>query len=215
VRSFHALQSLPFPSEQYNAALQAITDRFTARNAVPSMPNGSSLIDIRTNEFAAVPIWQLREFRISPTTGGLLPAMPVFQTPDESFNGSELLGRFINANETAILSETHEVPLTFEGQPFATGSVFNQIDFWEAPGINNPEARHKFSLNTCDGCHGAETGTEFLHVFPRVVGEQSRISGFLNGITVEDPITGEPRRLVELARRRGLMEDIVCADETP
>jgi hypothetical protein len=93
--------------------------------------------------------------------------------------------------------------------------VFNLIDFWEAPGINNPEARHKFSLNTCDGCHGAETGTEFLHVFPRVVGEQSRISGFLNGITVEDPTTGEPRRLVELARRRVLMEDIVCADQTP
>ena len=50
--AFHALQSLPFPSEQYNDALQAITDRFTARNAAPGLPNGNLLIDIRTNEIA-------------------------------------------------------------------------------------------------------------------------------------------------------------------
>src|SRR5260221_13555849 len=41
---FHALGAVPFPSEAYNAALQAITDNFTADNAIPSKPNGSSLI---------------------------------------------------------------------------------------------------------------------------------------------------------------------------
>ncbi|HMI93703.1 MAG TPA: LamG domain-containing protein [Polyangiales bacterium] len=214
VQAFHALQALPFPSEQYNAALQAITDRFTARNAVPSMPNGSSLIDIRTNEIALSFQWELREFRISPTTGFMAPS-PVFQTPDQRFNNSERLGRFINANEAVIVSERHEVPLTFEGAPFATGSVFNNIDFWDAPGITNPEARHKLSLNTCNGCHGQETETGFLQINPRSPGEQSALSGFLSGITVSDPITGEPRRLAELARRRALMEAVVCADQTP
>ena len=136
---------------------------------------------------------------------------PIFLTPDSSFNFSERLGRFINENEAAILTETHEVPLSFEGEPFLGGAVFNNIDIWDAP-INNPEARHKFSLNTCNGCHGGETNTSFLQIFPRFPGEQSQLSGFLTGTTVFDPITGEPRRLAELARRRALLEAAVCED---
>jgi hypothetical protein len=210
--AFHALQALPFPSEEYNAALQAITDRFTGRNAMPGMPNGSSLIDIRTNEITLSFQWELREFHISAATGFLVPA-GLFQTPDASFNFGSTLARFINENEEAILAETHDAPATFEGQPFKAGSVFNNIDIWFAPGINDPEARHKFSLNTCNGCHGGETDTGFLHVFPRFEGEQSFLSGFLTGITVFDPVTGEPRRLAELSRRRALLQSVVCEDD--
>lgn len=208
--SFHALKELPFPSEEYNAALQAITDRFTARDAMSDTVNGSALIDIRTNEIALSFQWELREFRLSPTTGFLDP-VPVFQTPDQSFNFSEKLGRFINENEASIVAETHEAPLSFEGAPFGGASVFNNIDFWDAPGVVNPEARHKLSLNTCNGCHGAETNTTFLQVGVRFPGEQSTLSPFLTGTTVFDPATGEPRRLAELSRRRGLLEAIVCA----
>jgi hypothetical protein len=210
-----ALQALPFPSEEYNAALQALTDRFTGRNAVPSFPNGSGLIDIRTNEISLGfdGRWELREFHISESTGFMAPA-PVFLTPDESFEfGSERLARFINANEATILTETHDVPLEFEGEPFQGGAIFNDFDFWNAPGINNPEARHKFSLNTCNGCHGAETNTSFLQIFPRQVGQQSELASFQTGTTVFDPVTGEPRRLAELARRRALLEAVVCADD--
>jgi hypothetical protein len=214
--TFHALQAQPFPSEAYNQALQAITDRFTGRDAIPSNPNGSALIDIRTNEIdlSLDGQWQLREFHISPTTGFMDPAT-VFLTPDSSFNFSERLGRFINQNETAIVAETHEVPVTFEDAPFLGGSVFNNIDFWNAPGITNPEARHKFSLNTCNGCHGAETQTAFLQINPRSPGQASVLSGFLSGETVFDPVTGMPRRLAELARRRQLLESVVCATPTP
>ena len=218
--SFHALQALPFPSEEYNAALQAITDRFDGRDAVPSMVNGSGIIDIRTNEVAFLPgltspgqlfdtPWQLREFRPSPTTGMMVP-FPVFDTPDPSFNGSAALGRFINANEAIILTERHEVPLTFEGVPFEGAFAFNFIDFWDAPGITNPDARHKFSLNTCNGCHGAESNVTFLQISPRFTGEQSELSPFLTGTTAFDPVTGQQRRLAELARRRGLLEAVVC-----
>jgi hypothetical protein len=178
------------------------------------MPNGSALIDVRTNEIALSFQWELREFRISATTGFLEPAT-IFQTPDQSLNFTERLGRFINENEAAILSETHEAPLSFEGEPFQGGAVFNNIDIWDAPGINNPEARHKFSLNTCNGCHGGETQTGFLQIFPRFPGEQSGLAGFQTGITVFDPITGEQRRLAELPRRRALLEAAVCADEVP
>jgi hypothetical protein len=207
--SFHALQALPFPSESYNAALQAITDRFTGRNAIPDNPNGSSLIDIRTNEIALSFVWQLREFHLSPTTGFLDPA-PVFLTPDARFNGSDRLGRFINDNEAAVVAETHEVPLSFENEPFLAASTFNNIDVWSAPNIKNPEARHKFSLNTCNGCHGGETNSAFLQIFPRNPGEQSRLSGFLTGTTVFDRFNRQQRRLNELSRRRKLLEAVLC-----
>jgi Concanavalin A-like lectin/glucanases superfamily len=212
--SFHALQALSFPSEEYNAALQAITDRFTGRNAVPSMPNGSALIDVRTNEIALSFVWQLREFHLSPTTGFLDPATLAL-TPDQSFNGSARLGRFINANEAAVVAETHEVPATFEDQPFQAGAVFNNIDAWDAPGIKNPEARHKLSLNTCNGCHGGETNTRFLQIGPRSPGQPSSLSGFLTGTTVFDRFSGQQRRFNELARRRQLLESIVCAPGQP
>jgi hypothetical protein len=209
--AIHALQALPFPSEEYNQALQAVTDRFAGRDALPGAPNGSALIDIRTNEIALSldGQWQLREFRIAPESG-FIASHPIFQTPDRSFNFQEALGRFINDNEEIILTERHEVPLMFEGAAFQGGAVFNNIDFWDAPGITNPEARHKFSLNTCNGCHGAETQTGFLQIFPRSAGEQSFLSGFLTGIDAFDPISGQPRRFSELARRRELLESLVC-----
>jgi Concanavalin A-like lectin/glucanases superfamily len=210
----HALQALPFPSETYNAALQALTDRFTAGGVLADTPNGSALIDIRTNEIALSFQWQLREFHLSPDGSAMQPAT-LFQTPDSSFNFSEKLARFVNANESSILTELHDVPPTFEGAPFQTGSVFNNIDFWDAPGITNPEARHKLSLNTCNGCHGAETNTAFLQVNPRSAGQPSQLSAFLTGETVSDPVTGAPRRLAELARRRQLLESVVCAPPEP
>jgi hypothetical protein len=211
---FHGLQAIPFPSEEYNAALQGITDKFSGRNALPSAPNGSALIDIRTNEIALSFVWELREFHISPTTGFMDPA-PLFLTPDSSFNGSETLGRFVNANEPTILTETHAVPALFEDAPFLSGAVFNNIDFWSAPNITNPEARHKFSLNTCNGCHGRETNTGFLQIFPRNPGQQSELSGFLLGTTVQDPITFQDRRFNELGRRRQLLESLVCPPAQP
>jgi hypothetical protein len=113
------------------------------------------------------------------------------------------------------LSEQHDVPATFEGAPFQAASVFNNIDLWTAPGINNPEARHKLSLNTCNGCHGGETNTGFLHVEPRRAGEASVLSAFMTGETVRDPFTGATRRMAELSRRRKLLESVVCAPPEP
>jgi hypothetical protein len=93
--------------------------------------------------------------------------------------------------------------------------VFNNIDFWSAPNVTNNEARHKFSLNTCNGCHGAETNTRFLQVNPRDPGQASILSGFLTGVTVFDPVTRQQRQLNELGRRRQLLESVVCIPEQP
>ena len=99
-----------------------------------------------------------------------------------------------------------------EDAPFAAGALINQLDYWQAPGISEPELRHKFSLNTCDGCHGGETFTSFFHVLPRPEGLQSRLSSFLTGSVMQDPETGIERSYNELARRRQLLERSVCGE---
>ncbi|WP_437313737.1 LamG-like jellyroll fold domain-containing protein [Sorangium sp. So ce385] len=207
---WHALGSLPFPSEEYNAALQDITSRFAGRNAAPGRPNGSSLGQLRTNEIALAGPWELREFVLSPDTGFLRPET-VKLTPDIAFDGSATLADFINQNEAAIVAEQHTVPDSFQGSPFLGGSSFNNLTAWTAPGILNNEARHKFSLNTCNGCHGAaETGTPFLHVNPRSLGSEATLSGFMTGINMPDPVTGELRFLNDLGRRNQDLKALVC-----
>jgi hypothetical protein len=211
--AIHALSSAAFPSEEYNAALQELTERYTTRGAAPTRPNGSALIRLRTNEnsLGRDGRWEMREFRLSPDTKRLEPA-PLEQTPDVSFNGTSGLARFIEANRADVLRETHQVPASLEGAPFQAGALINKLDYWRATGVVSEELRHKFSLNTCDGCHGGETSTSFFHVFPRNAGRPSVLSTFLTGATERDPSTGEDRVYDELARRRRLVEAIVCSE---
>jgi hypothetical protein len=214
---WHALDTLPFPSEAYNAALQAITDRFSGRNAMPGKVNGSALAQFRSNEIALSfdGFWQLREFHLSPTTGRLVPA-ELALTPDRGFNNTSVLADYINQNETAILAETHVVPDTFQGQPFEVGSVTNDLIGWDAPGVNNSEARHRFSRNTCNGCHSSrETGVPFLQINPRDPGQQSFLSGFLTGTTVFDFVTGELRSFNDLHRRNVDLHALICPNDPP
>ena len=212
--AWHALRALPFPSEEYNAALQAVTERFTARNAAPGRPNGSALGQIRTNDFFALGFaWEFREFHLDATSGMLVPA-PVAQTPDRSFNFSDRLGRFVLANEPAIFTEKHAVPLTFEGAPFQGGNV-DASDFftWQVPGVS-PEARHRFARNTCNGCHTqSETGGAEFQVRPRFPFQESQLSGFLLGADVTDFQAGVIRHFNELGRRGRILHDLVCPEE--
>ncbi|KYG11280.1 hypothetical protein BE21_57890 [Sorangium cellulosum] len=172
--------------------------------------DGSSLGQLRTNEIALAGPWELREFVLSPDTGFLRPET-VKLTPDIGFDGSATLADFVNQNEAAIVAEQHTVPDSFQGSPFLGGSSFNNLTAWTAPGILNNEARHKFSLNTCNGCHGAaETGTPFLHVNPRSLGSEATLSGFMTGINMPDPVTGELRFLNDLGRRNQDLKALVC-----
>lgn len=209
-QSFHALGALPF-GESYNAALQAITERIVGRNARPDHVNGSAIHSVHTNEiaFGSNGVWQMREFHLSPSTGLLEPA-PLTQTPDLGFNNASTLASFINANAPAILADKHTVPLSFGGQPFQAGSVFNNLSTWFAPGVA-ADARHHFAINTCNGCHSSqETGTFFTHIVPRFAFEEADLSRFLTGVTVNDPVTGLARTFNELGRRRADLTSVVC-----
>jgi len=90
-------------------------------------------------------------------------------------------------------------------------AVFNDLIQWNGPGIADPEARFHASLNTCNGCHGPETNTGFLMLFPRSPGSESFLSGFLTGTTVLDPISGQTRTLNDLGRRKADLTAVVCA----
>jgi hypothetical protein len=210
---WHALGALDPATDAFKTRLQGITDRFSRRGAMPTRPNGSAIGQIRSNEIALAGPWELREFRLNST--GALIESTVFNTPAGSFNGSSELAQWINANEAAVLRETHTVParLTVNGvaRPFLGGAIENSIDFWSAPGIRNATARHKFSLQTCNGCHGAETNTFFLHVSPRTANQIAPLSAFMTGQTVADPVTGTTRQFNELARRNTDLRKLLCA----
>lgn len=209
---WHELGALDLGSAAYNTKLAQITERFAGRNAEPGRINGSALSQLRSNEIALSAPWELREFVLSPANGLLRPDT-VKLTPDSSFMDQNIVATFINQNQAAIIAERHDVPNTFNGVTFLGGSSLNTLGAWNAPGINSNEARHKFSLNTCNGCHGsAETGTVFLHINPRSAGEQATLSGFLTGIDVNDPVvTSSVRHLDDLERRAVDMEALLCS----
>jgi hypothetical protein len=214
-KAWHGLRALMIGTEEYNAALQAVTERFTARGAGGAgRTNGSALGQVRTNDFFTFGgAWEFREFHLDATSGMLVPA-PMALTPDRSFNFTDRLGRFVLANEPAILAEKHTVPLTFEGVPFQGGNV-DASDFfvWQMPGVS-ANTRHFFARNTCNGCHTAsETGGSEFQVQPRFPGQESFLSGFLTGADVTDFAAGVIRHFNELGRRGRILHDMVCPEE--
>jgi len=140
--TWHALSSLPFPSEQYNAALQAITQRFAGRGSSPSLVNGSNLIELRTNEIALSFQWELRAFALSATSG-FFDEATLKETPDLGFNVTQTFADLVNLNASAIIAEVpgandNTVPALFEGRTFLAGSIFNNQVEWSGPGIKKP-----------------------------------------------------------------------------
>lgn len=211
-RQWYNLRNHTLGSAAYNAALQNITDQFTRANAAPGKPNGSALNQLRTNEIAiANPppdnTWQMREFRL-PAPNGHLQEVNVALTPDESLRNTDLTAQYVNADTPNILTQSHSVPLFFMGQKFL-GNESNVPfgTFWsDGPNIliANRQARHLFSLNTCSACHAGETNTIFTHIKPAPFGTPAALSGFMTGITVNDPADGAPTRTFNEFRRRSL-----------
>lgn len=208
---FANLSTLKF-GDGYNAALESITQSFTAIGASPAKPNGSAINQVRSNEITLDFPWELREFRLNPRAfPAPLTQGTVAQTPDANHHGTTLISSFVNANEAAILAGTHTVPLTWSGQPFLGGAAPHSLDLgWDGPNpppcgaITNPEARFGFSVNTCSGCHGTpDTGTFFYHVFPRLPGSPSSLSQFLTdtAFSVTD-VCGRSHTFGDISRRQ-------------
>jgi hypothetical protein len=215
---------LPLGSSAYNTQLQNLTQQVVLRNMAPNKPNGSAINQVRTNEIMLTnPWWELREFRLfstaanprhftttTPAPGQLVEHVTV-RTPFDPFNNTSTITNFLTANNAAILNGTHDVPLDF-GATLNFLGAFPQMPtagfFWDAPNLgtvpNGFNARHKFSLNTCNGCHAGETTTQFTHV-----GVTGNLSPFLaTGMTnmntpynVTDPVSGQVRSFFEIRER--------------
>lgn len=196
------------PGDSYNAALQAVTDRFSRRGANPMGVNGSALHQIRTNEISmSKTAWEMREFNLDAGTG-LLRQAPLDRTPDDSFQGTPRLEQFILENRQAILNGGHNLDGMYQGAPFqgcTTHVPHHAFEFgWRLPTGSQVDSllRHKFSLGTCNGCHGGETHTLFTHVsYDHPIGREAVLSGYLTGITLRDPIDGQMRTFGELQNR--------------
>jgi hypothetical protein len=198
------LSSLTLGTAAYNNALEAITDQFTGAGENTAKPGGSALDQLRTDERALTLPWELREFHLVAASGTTvqLQQATVAQTPETSLNGNTVVGNYINANQTAIDDDTYTVPAQFPaGQAFLGSSSVNNLDVWNASNIAvnststppvsaalNP--RHFFAeQGTCNGCHGRETATTFLHIANRASGSAAALSGFLTGENnVPDPV---------------------------
>lgn len=239
---WHKLGTLPYGAA-YNAELQKLTDVFSSQGANRKKPNGSALNQLRTNEIAltlanpaapnpAIDLvafltflkdnpWEMREFQVG--TNGKLNSTPVALTPAVTFNDTTALGEYINRNEQAILREEHQLPKVLlaaaapvPGAGNAPGLVSDPALVWKASNVNNPEARFKFALNTCNGCHlvegglqGLPPGQAFLQVRPRPAGAPSSLSPFMTGVDVPDPVTGQVRHLDDIARRVNDMNQLI------
>jgi cytochrome c553 len=179
--AWHHLGALSF-GPSFNSFLALITAQFAGPDRVPTRPNGSALLQLRTNEVPLTPnggrLWELREFIMQPD--GLFKNDTVKQEPDfPTFNNSSTLASYVNQNLAAVAAGTHDVPATFAGVPFlAAAAIATSANVWRIPGVAE-DIRHSFALSTCSGCHRTETGTAFLHVGTRLPGVAALPSAFL------------------------------------
>lgn len=206
-----ALGQYPLGSSAYNSALENITERFVARDAAPGNPNGSALNHIRINQIPFTGVWNLRQLHL--TTSGFLHADNTSQTPIT--DNTPELAAWVNGNAAEILLGTYTVPAVLNGAPFLSALVLNGgPDFWRINGVASNSVRHAFSLNTCNGCHGRETGTQFVQVGGEAgapIGAEAGLSGFLRGEIITDPVDGSPLNFNELLRRADVLENLATS----
>jgi hypothetical protein len=209
-QAWHRLGALPYPSSDYNEGLAELTEEVIAPRHGGPRSHASPRVALRTNDVALATPWQLRSFRFD-VAATRFQQIALDLTPAEQFLGSDLLGEFLRERSTDIARGRYEVPLYFQGHSFSARVASNLFQAWTAPGLENDPIRFKFSLGTCNGCHGAtETSTEFVHINPRESGAVAKLSGFMRGIALPDPFSGEVRFFNELDRRKSDLEKLVC-----
>jgi hypothetical protein len=200
-QQWYELNTLQPSDPSYRVKLAAITEQFVAAGSKPSQsPNQNALNQLRTNENALDPLWELREFVLSSTGGnaGHLASVTVKQEPDASFNNGMDLATWAKANWHLVVRDAHQVPNTLPGTstPFlgARAPVPTPGFFWgQGVDMTPPDTlRFHLSLNTCSGCHAGETRTSFTHVSP-TGSIPVALSQFLTGTNpdVSDPDTGD------------------------
>jgi hypothetical protein len=200
-REWTKLNIFPAYGTAYRNQLAMLTEQVVERDAAPSKGNGSAINQVRTNEIALARPWEMNEFTLTDEESGDVPVdgalqtHTVAQTPDDAVytpTPNPVISDYIDSEVSC--DGNHEVPLAFDGSPFRGGNALvgkgpgSPPGTWFGDGPNTTDyicRRHKFSVNTCNGCHSCDTGTEFVHISP-TSGIPASLSGFLTGTSVED-----------------------------
>ena len=113
---WRALNTMPYGSPPYLFHLESLTRAFTDRNRDPSKPFGSALNQLRTNENAFDPLWELREFQLDSGPMRLVQTETA-DNADNMFQDTPRLLSYITDFSNGLVSE---VPFLL---PHRRGSV--------------------------------------------------------------------------------------------
>lgn len=187
-RGLAALSDLEYGPE-YESALLNLVGQFLRFGR-----NLSTLKRIHVNEQLFGSGWDLREFVFDESSKQIV-LNTLKKSPDISLN-TELesdLVRWLNDNEASVVRGDYELPFEFQaGRGFLPDDGFR---WFEDNPFVKPSVKQALNIQTCVGCHGAGTRTEFMHVEPRSFGEESRISDFVKA---------------ELVKRKDHLISIIC-----
>ncbi len=197
-RQWISLNNYTLGSSTYNAHLERITEQFVRAGAAPTRPNGSAIGQVRTDETFLSSPWELREFQLDQRFFSFLHEKTSADTPDNSFNGTPAFADWVRGGIIPGLpNNVPKVPLIFAPHGNFLGAHPQEPTagfFWDEPGLAvctnalEREGRFTASINSCNGCHSGETGTQFVQVDPSTpLGMPAFLSGFLTGITINDP----------------------------
>ncbi|WPB80854.1 hypothetical protein KYC5002_17170 [Archangium violaceum] len=251
---WHQLGGHPF-GESYNGALEQLTNLVTTYDP---WSGGSAISQVRTNEIEfdtaslANRAWELREQVRDCSSGNcILRPDTVKLTPDSRYNrggeeqsdpayaGTDLDDYLLNNASLIDQENLATLPAHMIGGASRSKGALGQQLVWDlssmAQGAYEPNGgafktstRHTFALQTCGGCHYAETGTSNFHVAPRGINQMAQLSGFLGAsgsdslmanasdvskplyyISPTDPVDGETRQYNDLWRRKCEMQRLL------
>ena len=215
-QAWHRLGDYELGDHRFNEELEKLTRRFTHRGPAAKVPPEvpTEAVDateiardagfrpvlgqLRSNEAAFGADREFRQFNLDNErfVPALLPMTPAQEFLKESGDGAQVLSRFLRNIQPLILAGVHSLPekLRDRGEVRTLLASHSSIPYgkpefyWEPTPRLTREARRQFSLNTCNGCHAAETNcSEGMHVHPRAAGEAARLSSFLG-------MNGKPNR---------------------
>jgi hypothetical protein len=213
--AWHKLGKLDLAKPDYVKALADLTTRVTRRGAAPNQTHGSALLRIRTSDQAvfSADAWRMREFQVD--SSGRFFAATTAETPRDDLQLSPTLAAYIHANVGEIKAGKHHV------QEGLLGSQAKLVDagavLWAPDGVD-PEARFRFALNTCSGCHGVEArpkssppaALQFTHIAPRPINAAAELSPFLEDVApIDDNTQTAYPQLREITARQAFMAQLV------
>lgn len=198
----------PWELREFTLSTEDLLDTTTRPPSAPDSPASGAL--------------RVHTVAMTPDDGVFHPSGATAPHPTiDAFVNGPVLSSVVGNGTPGDCATSYVVPADFpNGDDFRGGNSFTDPPpFWGAtigPSDQETCARHEFSLNTCNGCHFADTATGFFHVdptqMPAILSEF--LTGGFNGIhTVPDTqVSGVSWDFADLDRRFNRLYDVACTE---